>query len=260
MANRGGFNRTEPLTTISAGIVMGVESRSSSTRPLDTPAMALEHVLASIARLEARMDASDRRGGAAQPPPGPDPDPPYAKWPRERVESGRHRPVWSTVTAVDSQQPVRVSEGPATQGAQFASQAGSASWDRPAQLGFAEGPSTRGLHLVFRHGASAWDRPGMAGDIHRDRPRSAWDNPSRRSDYRFERQAPGGDTTWERQEGPAYTDTPAQAKESVTEGLADEETVDTRETYHEEPERSIARDRSRRQKRQPRRLADSAKH
>ncbi|KAG6387300.1 hypothetical protein SASPL_152487 [Salvia splendens] len=168
MANRGGFNRTEPITTTTVGVVMGGESRSSSTRPLDTPTMALEHVLASIARLETRIDASERRGGATNQPPRPDPDPPYAEWQRDKVESGHHRPVWSTVTAVAAQQP----------------------------LGWNEGPATRGPHFAFQ---AAWDRPGIAGDVHRGKPRSAWDNPSRRSDYRVERQPPGGDTLWERQ-------------------------------------------------------------
>ncbi|KAG6429539.1 hypothetical protein SASPL_107591 [Salvia splendens] len=80
-ANRGG-SRTKPIITTFANVSVGVESHSSATLALDTPALAFEHVLASLARLEARIEASERNATIAQPPPRPDPDPPYTDWQR----------------------------------------------------------------------------------------------------------------------------------------------------------------------------------
>ncbi|KAG6427961.1 hypothetical protein SASPL_112209 [Salvia splendens] len=83
MANRAGI-RAEPLVSSTAGTTRGLEASSSSTGALDTTALAFEHVLASLARIEARMDASERRNSVALPPPRPDPKPPNDGWQQGR--------------------------------------------------------------------------------------------------------------------------------------------------------------------------------
>ncbi|KAG6388746.1 hypothetical protein SASPL_150178 [Salvia splendens] len=184
MANRVG-SRTEPLVATAAGVVAGVESQSSSTRALDTPALAFEHVLASLARLEARMDASDRRAAAAQAPPRPDPDPPYVDWKRGRDDYGRNRPVLTTSTAVSSL----------------------------PQLGLGGPPSTRVHQHTYQAGASPCDRPGFISDSRDVRQPSAWDNPAHRSENRSGRSSPwdlpraGADGNFARQ--PTSWDNPA---------------------------------------------------
>ncbi|KAG6416708.1 hypothetical protein SASPL_124144 [Salvia splendens] len=130
MANRVG-SRTEPIAATTAGVVLGGESQSSSTRALDTQALAFEHVLASLARLEARMDASDRRAAAAQAPPRPDPDPPYAEWQRGRDDYGRNRAVMKTSTAVSSLPQLGLGSPPSTRAHQHPIQPGASPWDRP---------------------------------------------------------------------------------------------------------------------------------
>ncbi|KAG6423332.1 hypothetical protein SASPL_113726 [Salvia splendens] len=135
MANRVG-HRTEPIGAPSTSVAVGLESQPAPTAALDTPALAFEHILASIARLEARLDASERRAAITQPPPRPDPDPPYSDWQRGRDDTTRHRAVSTTATGVSSQ----------------------------PQLGFGGGTFTRGP-LQANHGiamcAAAW---GISAD------------------------------------------------------------------------------------------------
>ena len=76
MAIRGG-GRSEALITSVALGSRGLESLPLSTVPLDAPALAMEHILASLAGVEARLDANDRRSPNLQQQRRPDPDPPY---------------------------------------------------------------------------------------------------------------------------------------------------------------------------------------
>ncbi|KAG6432863.1 hypothetical protein SASPL_104451 [Salvia splendens] len=124
MANRVG-SRTEPLIVTAGGGSSAVESFSTSTGAVDTPAVAFEHVLASLARLEARMDVSERRAAIAQPPPRPDPDPPYMEWNLGSGSSTRARPVLTASTAV-TQQPLLGFGGQSAGGLR----SGPSSWDR----------------------------------------------------------------------------------------------------------------------------------
>ncbi|XP_042055122.1 uncharacterized protein LOC121799733 [Salvia splendens] len=206
MSNRA----TESIVVTSAGVIRDLEQFSPVCGALDYTSLAFEHVLASLARLEARFDALERRQAIAQPPPRPDPKPPYLDWLRKRLDSGRNRPVWSTATTATSLPQLGVSEGTSTRGHQIVSQHGSSSWDRHVPLGFAEGPAQIGPHLTNLPGQQIWERQGLTGDTQRSRPRSAWDNPSHISDYRADRHTPGGDSEWDspwgRRDGGGYFD------------------------------------------------------
>ncbi|KAG6403896.1 hypothetical protein SASPL_136130 [Salvia splendens] len=59
MANRAGY-RSEPLGGSIAGATRRLEASSSSTGALDPTALAFEQVLASLARVEVRLDAAER--------------------------------------------------------------------------------------------------------------------------------------------------------------------------------------------------------
>ncbi|KAG6405985.1 hypothetical protein SASPL_133581 [Salvia splendens] len=95
-----------------------LEPFPSSPSALDTPALAFEHILASLARLKARMDALERRAAIAQPPPWPDPNPPYTDWNLGRGNSVRERPVMTVATAV-TQQPLLGFGGPSSRGQHY---------------------------------------------------------------------------------------------------------------------------------------------
>ncbi|KAG6424108.1 hypothetical protein SASPL_114520 [Salvia splendens] len=99
------MSRTESIVVTCGNGASMLEPFPSSPSALDTPAMAFEHILASLARLEARMDALERRASIAQPPPWPDPDPPYTDWNLARGNSAGERPMMTAATAV-TQQPL----------------------------------------------------------------------------------------------------------------------------------------------------------
>ncbi|KAG6403793.1 hypothetical protein SASPL_136025 [Salvia splendens] len=76
-AVRGRSQRhTEALVATSALTIRGLEPLPVSTRALDPAAMAMEHVLASLARVEARLEENDRRFNSVFSLSHPDPDPP----------------------------------------------------------------------------------------------------------------------------------------------------------------------------------------
>ena len=64
---QSGLHRSEPP------FIRGVEPLPTVTKPLDAGALAMEHVLASLARMEARLDATDRGVPTTVPPLRPDP-------------------------------------------------------------------------------------------------------------------------------------------------------------------------------------------
>ncbi|XP_042038669.1 uncharacterized protein LOC121784577 [Salvia splendens] len=103
-------SRTESGVVTFAGVIRGLEQFTASSGSLDSTAMAFEHLLASLARVEARFDAMERRQNVAHPPPwpdperrhnvalpppwpDPDPDPPFDDWQRWRGDSARNRPM-----------------------------------------------------------------------------------------------------------------------------------------------------------------------
>ncbi|KAL1554869.1 hypothetical protein AAHA92_15377 [Salvia divinorum] len=77
MPQAGSGRQEAPLAT-SAITIRGLEPVPSSTAPLDPTALTLEHVLASLARVKARLEENDRRAMTAGPQPPPEPDPPMA--------------------------------------------------------------------------------------------------------------------------------------------------------------------------------------
>ncbi|KAG6399461.1 hypothetical protein SASPL_140942 [Salvia splendens] len=95
-------SRTKPIVMTSTGIIRGLEQFLVSTGALDSTALAFEHVLAALARVEACLDASERRTNPAQPLPRPDPEPPDEEWQRGRGDTARHRPIMSPATSVAS--------------------------------------------------------------------------------------------------------------------------------------------------------------
>ncbi|KAG6436112.1 hypothetical protein SASPL_100995 [Salvia splendens] len=184
MSNRA-TGRTEPMTGTAAGVIVGGESRSVSTPALDTPALAFEHVLASLARLEARREVTERRAAVAQPPPRPDPDPPYAEWQRGKEDSGR---LSAGVHGGSAWDRYEVSAG-MTHGRQ------TTAWDNPAHKmdnraerhvpesenawgRREEGPYSHLQH--FDHGRL--DQPHF--DHYLGRQPTAWDNPTHRLENR----------------------------------------------------------------------------
>ncbi|KAG6418596.1 hypothetical protein SASPL_120800 [Salvia splendens] len=104
MANRM-VSLTESIVVTCGNGASMLEPFPSSLSALDTPALTFEHILASLARLGARMDASERRAAIAQPPPWPDPEPPYTDWILGRGNSAGERPVMTAATTI-TQQPL----------------------------------------------------------------------------------------------------------------------------------------------------------
>ncbi|KAG6393124.1 hypothetical protein SASPL_147356 [Salvia splendens] len=103
MSNRN-VDRTESMVVTSAGVTRDLEQFQPVSGALDSTSLAFEHILATLARFEARLDASERRQAIAQPPLRPDHDPPYDDGLRGRGDAGRHRPVVSDEATVASQQ------------------------------------------------------------------------------------------------------------------------------------------------------------
>ncbi|KAG6402502.1 hypothetical protein SASPL_134698 [Salvia splendens] len=174
-------NRTKPMVVTSAGVIVGGESQSSSTLALDTPGLAFEHVLASLARLEARLDASEQRAVVAQPLPRPDPDPPYVDWQWGRENSGRSVTIVQPPPLPEPDLPdpdwQRGREISGRQGAIVMSVTAVSSIP---QLGFGGGPSSHGQQHAALLGASPWDRYGVNAGQSRGRQATAWDNPPHR--------------------------------------------------------------------------------
>ncbi|KAG6428716.1 hypothetical protein SASPL_112972 [Salvia splendens] len=192
MANRAGI-RAEPLVGLAAGTTRGLEASSSSTGVRDMTALAFEHVLASLARIEAWLDSSERPNSVAPPPPMPDPKPPYSDWARERPilttttavlsqsdpdppyldwqrgreETVRHRPILTPTTAVSSQSHLGF-----------------------GGMGNCGGTSSRGPQHAPLPGASLWKRYRVSSKGYRGREPTAWDN------------------AWGRHDGAGYSDTP----------------------------------------------------
>lgn len=67
MASQG-IIPTEAIVATTTPFIRGLEPLPASSAPLDASALALEHTLASIARVEARLDAHERQPAIAPPP------------------------------------------------------------------------------------------------------------------------------------------------------------------------------------------------
>ncbi|KAG6437413.1 hypothetical protein SASPL_102329 [Salvia splendens] len=178
MANRAGM-RAEPLVG-SAGTTRGLEASSSSTGALVTTALAFEHVLASLARIEARLEASERRNSIAPPPPRPDPKPPYSDWARERPELPRHTSLMTAATTVATQQ----------------------------QVGFGD-HAYRGQRRSTLGETQQWERSGHSGVGNRGRQRTAWDNADHIHEIHAGRQSTPWDSPWARHDGGGYSEPPS---------------------------------------------------
>ena len=165
--------RTEPMVVSSTSVIRGLEQLPTSTAPFNASALAWEHVLASIARVEVRLDASERRSNTSPPQSRPDPDPPYADWHGRRGDSTFQRPIITTATSVASQ----------------------------PQLGFG-GPSSRDTH---RHRTSAWEHQGSGSNWNRGKQTTAWDNPCHRQEIRGERRSTAWDSPWSRPHAGGFT-------------------------------------------------------
>ncbi|KAG6412976.1 hypothetical protein SASPL_125671 [Salvia splendens] len=178
------------MVVTSVGVIVGEESQSSSTLALDTPAMAFEHMLASLARLEARLDASERRAAVAQPPPRPDPDPPYVDWQRGEREFWAERDNRSTTAVAGTDPPdPDWQRGRKISGRQSAIVMSVTAVSSVPQLGFGGGPSSHGQQHAALLGASPWDRYGVNIEQSLGRQAKAWDNPAHRLDIRPGRHA-----------------------------------------------------------------------
>ncbi|KAG6437863.1 hypothetical protein SASPL_102793 [Salvia splendens] len=207
-----------PIEVNSASVIVGLGSQPSSTVALDTPALAFEHVLASLARLEARLDASKRRAATAHPPSRPDPDPPYLDWQSGREETVRQRPILMTATAVSSQsdpdppyldwqrgREETVQQRPILTPATAVS---SQSHLGVGGMGNHGGTSSRGLQHAPLPGASLWERYRVSGEGYHGRQPTVWDNPAHRLENRPGRHMPAWDNAWGRHDGAGYFDTP----------------------------------------------------
>ncbi|XP_047965656.1 uncharacterized protein LOC125210120 [Salvia hispanica] len=143
MASQG-IVRTEAIAATTTPFIRGLDPlSSSSSAPLNASALALEHILASIARVEARLDASDRQPTRDPPQSRPDPDPPYNINGGWRGESTAHRPVMTSAVSVATQQRVG----------------------------------------VVGNSASTWQHNSYDDDRDRSRQPTAWDNPAHRQDW-----------------------------------------------------------------------------
>ncbi|KAG6416927.1 hypothetical protein SASPL_124368 [Salvia splendens] len=188
--------------------------------------------LASLALLEARIEASEQREAIAQPPPRPEPDPPDSDWQRGKEDTTRHRAVLTRATGVSSHPQLGFGDGPASRSTFHANPNGNSPWDRYGDYG--GGQFSHGLHQTSPwdranptgqlqwdrdredgigvgqssrepHHASPWDRDGPSGFGSRSRLHTAWDNPTLRPEIRSGR--PAWDGEWGRLEGGGYSDT-----------------------------------------------------
>ncbi|KAG6407956.1 hypothetical protein SASPL_130957 [Salvia splendens] len=214
MTNRVG-SCTEPIVVTPAGIIRGLEQFPESSGARDSTTLAFQHVLASLARIEARLDASERRSASAQPPPRPEPKPPYEDWQRGRGEMGRKCPILSPATFVASQQNLGL-VSPSTKIAIQQPRTDPLPWDRYGRgsEGFRgrrhttwDNPSHK---LDDQPGrlATEWDQNGGGSVGFRGRRPTAWDNPVLGFDDQPGRLAPKWDNAWGRQEGGCNSDQP----------------------------------------------------
>ncbi|KAG6424640.1 hypothetical protein SASPL_115058 [Salvia splendens] len=97
----------------SAPFITGLHPLPTASSALNAPALALEHILASIARVEARLDAEGRQPVSAQPRSRPDPDPPYDVASGQRRGSGDLRPISTSAISIATQ-PQHGFSGPST--------------------------------------------------------------------------------------------------------------------------------------------------
>ncbi|KAG6423769.1 hypothetical protein SASPL_114172 [Salvia splendens] len=157
-------SRTEPIVVTSAGIIRRLEQFPASTGALDSTALAFEHVLAALARVEARLDASERRTDPALPPPRPDPEPPGEEWQRGR---GIARSSRSAMKPPRIEQQLWDRNGAGVEGFW---RRRSTAWDNPDH------------RLDGQPGglATEWDRYGADYYGFRGRRTTAWDNPTHR--------------------------------------------------------------------------------
>ncbi|KAG6385787.1 hypothetical protein SASPL_154668 [Salvia splendens] len=200
MANRG-VDRTESIVNSSAGTFRGLETLPATSGALDAPALAFENVLASLARIEARLDAAEQRSATTQPPPRPDPDPPYQDWRPWREESGRQNAILTAamVSSIPHLGFVGGSSSHLPQQARPEPEPLYEDWQRgrgettrlrpiisPAttvasqqNLGFV-GPSFKVANQPLETEQLTWDRYGGGSDGFRGRRHRAWDNPAHR--------------------------------------------------------------------------------
>ncbi|KAG6414164.1 hypothetical protein SASPL_126882 [Salvia splendens] len=181
------------MVVTSAGVIVGGESQSSSTLALDTPALAFEHVLASLARLEARLDASERRAAVAQPPPRLDPDPPYVDWQQGRENSGRRTVIvqpppqpepdppyadWHRGREISGRQSAIVTSGTAVSSMLQLDRYGVNTGQSRSRQAMAWDNPTHRLDIRPGRHATEWDRYGVDNDGFRGRRTTAFDNPA----------------------------------------------------------------------------------
>ncbi|KAG6435991.1 hypothetical protein SASPL_100872 [Salvia splendens] len=151
---RGGHPVSASVST--APFITGLEPLSAVSAPLNAPALAFEHILASIARVEARLDAEGRQPVSAPPRSRPDPDPPYDGTSGWRRGSMNQHPIYTAAVSTTTLPP----------------------------LGFA-GPSTnRGPQRSASLEISPWASPGYGGAPNRSSQPSAWDYPTYRQEGR----------------------------------------------------------------------------
>lgn len=171
-------NRFDPLSTTVANRVLPPPPASSVV--LDAPALAMEHVLASLARVEARLDEAERRSNSLLPPIRPEPAPPYTEPQGWRGEFSRPRAITTTATSVTSQQ----------------------------LLGFPGLHNRNQTRITFSE-AGGSDRMCFDTAWNRGRQPSAWDNPDHRRDgYSNTRQPTSWDIPGDRPQVGGYSEPP----------------------------------------------------
>ncbi|KAG6418308.1 hypothetical protein SASPL_120511 [Salvia splendens] len=161
--SEGGHPVSAPFS--SAPFITGLHPLPTASLALNAPALTLEHILASIARVEARLDAEGRQPVSTQPRSRPDPDPPYDVASGWRRGSADQRPI-STAAISMATQPQQGFPGPST----------------------ARGPPRQTSWEI-----SPWVPPGYGGAVTRNRQPSAWDNPTNRQEGR----AVGQQSAWD---------------------------------------------------------------
>ncbi|KAG6382864.1 hypothetical protein SASPL_157415 [Salvia splendens] len=167
---------------------------------MNSPTLAFEHVLASLARLEARIDESERRAAIGQHPARPDPVPPDENWRRERPDPGRQTAIFTSATATSPRDRLGFGGGSPSLGPLHAAPPGASPWDRSGetvashqQLEFV-GPSARNAIHLPRMEQQPWDRFDAGVEGFRGRLSTAWDKPA----HRLDAQPRGLATEWER--------------------------------------------------------------
>ncbi|XP_042005941.1 uncharacterized protein LOC121754689 [Salvia splendens] len=174
--SEGGLPVSGPVS--SPPYIAGLEPLAAASAPLNAQALAFEDILASIARVEARLDAEGRQPVNAPPRSRPEPDPPYdgpSGW--RRGSPNRHHIPTAAVSTTAL-----------------------------PQLGFAGPSTTRGPQRSAPMDSSPWEPPGYGGALVQNNHPSAWDHPAVRQEGRYDARPSAWDLPLGERDGGQYSD------------------------------------------------------